>query len=145
MLSFVLFLVKFHILSHPFSVTSNVHHLLHLFMTSGVSSQQMEMFLKEALIMKDFCHEHVLNLIGVCFNPDDGSPLVIIPFMPNGDVLTYIRDEKNHPTVKDLITFGTEIAQGMEYLADKKFVHRDLAARNCMLTADFRVKVCIVT
>ena len=101
------------------------------------------MFLQEALTMKDFNHPHVLNLIGVSFNSDDnfGLPMVITPYMQNGDLLTWIRDERNQPTNKELITFGTEIAKGMEYLESQKFVHRDLAARNCMLDGSLHIKV----
>lgn len=42
--------------------------------------------------MKDFHHPNVLTLIGICFNYD-AMPLVILPYMEHGDLLTYIRNE----------------------------------------------------
>ena len=62
------------------------------------SEDQLRSFLEESLIMKDFKHRHVLSLLGVCFNTPDHSPYIILPFMANGSVKTYLRAKRVHPT-----------------------------------------------
>lgn len=104
------------------------------------NQEQFCSFLQEALIMKDFEHPNVMSLIGLVFVQHE-APLLILPYMCNGDILTYVRDDSRMPKVGDLLKFTLDIANGMEYLACKKFVHRDLAARNCMLDENLNVYV----
>ncbi|XP_038069360.1 plexin-B-like [Patiria miniata] len=88
-------------------------------------------FLEEGLIMKTFDHVNVLGLLGLTFDADK-NPLVVIPFMANGDLKTYLVKKKQTLATSLLMRFASHAALGMSYLAQHKFVHRDLAARNCM-------------
>ena len=56
--------------------------------------QDVHKFLKEALLMKDFDHKNILCLIGVALDKD-GMPLVVLPYMRLGDLLSFIRNEDN--------------------------------------------------
>jgi len=49
----------------------------------------VELFLREAVIMKDFRHPNVLHIVGITFDCDS-SPMVVLPFMANGDMRQYI-------------------------------------------------------
>lgn len=107
-------------------------------------------FLKEASVMKGFDTHHVVKLLGVC---SSGQPtLVVMELMGNGDLKGYLRSHRpdrdslegpapQPPTLRRVYQMAIEIADGMAYLAFKKFVHRDLAARNCMVAEDLTVKI----
>ena len=44
--------------------------------------------------MKDFSHSNVMKLVGVCIDAASG-PSIIMPYMENGSLLSYLKRERN--------------------------------------------------
>ena len=51
-----------------------------------------EKLLKEVTTMLSLKHPNVMSLIGVCF--DGEMPMILMPFMSNGNVLGYVKQNK---------------------------------------------------
>ncbi|XP_023240042.1 proto-oncogene tyrosine-protein kinase ROS-like [Centruroides sculpturatus] len=106
----------------------------------GATDQEKAGFLKEAKLMSNFHHDHILRLLGVCL--DNNINFIILELMEGGDLLSYLR--ANRPTVRcaspltldDLMSICVHVASGCKYLEEMHFVHRDLAARNCLVSGN---------
>ena len=58
----------------------------------------MKDLVAETAIMKGFHHPNVLPLLGVCVDYDDDDVLkIVIPFMANGDLKTFLKESRVSP------------------------------------------------
>lgn len=101
---------------------------------------------REAEIACSLNHPNVLALIGISFDDKIQQLKLVLPFMKNSDLASYL--EKNHGEItgKDLKSFALQIISGMIYLISEdkghpSIIHRDLATRNCMVDSDLTIKV----
>jgi len=52
----------------------------------------------ESEVMKQFDHPNVLPLLGVCVDPDDDDVFkVVLPFMANGDLRSFLKCNRVEP------------------------------------------------
>ena len=45
--------------------------------------------------MCSFSHPNVLGMEGICLDPESQSPYLILPFMKNGDLKSYLRKKRS--------------------------------------------------
>ena len=66
----------------------------------------MDEFIAESAIMLDFDHPNVLHLVGVCFDTEDQLPLIVLPYMANGDLKSFLK-KKRQQSANNLPEVGT--------------------------------------
>ncbi|KAJ8347169.1 hypothetical protein SKAU_G00285700 [Synaphobranchus kaupii] len=126
------------------------------------SADMQNDFQREAALMAEFDHPNIVRLLGVCAV---GKPMCLMfEYMAHGDLNEYLRrcspTEQRSPSEASLcghsfssdlamrflscveqLCISTQVAAGMAYLSERKFVHRDLATRNCLVGGNMTVKI----
>ena len=88
-------------------------------------------FFEEAVLMKKLKHPKVIRLYAVCTKEE---PIYIITeLMKHGSLLEYLRGGGPSLKLPQLIDMGAQVASGMAYLEEERYVHRDLAAKNVLV------------
>ncbi|KAF6718650.1 Tyrosine-protein kinase RYK [Oryzias melastigma] len=111
------------------------------------SEVQVTMMLTESCKLRGLHHRNLLPISHVCIE-DGEKPMVLLPFMPWGNLKLFLRQcklaEANNPQAisqQDLVYMAIQIACGMSYLARREVIHKDLAARNCVIDDSMQVKI----
>ncbi|XP_036116639.1 muscle, skeletal receptor tyrosine-protein kinase isoform X1 [Molossus molossus] len=119
-------------------------------------------FQREAALMAEFDNPNIVKLLGVCAV---GKPMCLLfEYMAYGDLNEFLRSMSPHTACSlshsdlsvraqvsspgppplscaEQLCIARQVAAGMAYLSERKFVHRDLATRNCLVGENMVVKI----
>ncbi|XP_049640541.1 muscle, skeletal receptor tyrosine-protein kinase isoform X3 [Suncus etruscus] len=120
-------------------------------------------FQREAALMAEFDNPNIVKLLGVCAV---GKPMCLLfEYMAYGDLNEFLRSMAPQQSACTLshgdlslgaqpcspappplscaeqLGIARQVAAGMAYLSERKFVHRDLATRNCLVGENMVVKI----
>ena len=116
-------------------------------------SEMSEAFCNEVKVAVRFNHPNIVLLLAICST--SAQKCMIFEYMdlggldsllrnsdPDNETLTLTeREAKVLITPSDFLSCSLQVARGVAYLAEQKYVHRDIASRNCLVDSNLVIKI----
>ncbi|XP_074030191.1 ephrin type-A receptor 1 isoform X1 [Leptinotarsa decemlineata] len=102
---------------------------------STLKEEYNYMIQNEAEVLSQLVHKNVVKLLRFQKNPMK----IVLELMDLGDITKVLEVPGRY--TKHLLNIFQDVACGMEYIADKKFIHRDLTARNIFVNSRLECKI----
>jgi serine/threonine protein kinase len=98
-----------------------------------ISSQDVQAFIKEARIIAQLHHPHILRVLE--FGMDKTTPFLVMDYAPNG-TLRQVCPQGHRLPLPTIISYVQQVAAALQYAHTNKVIHRDIKPENMLLGRD---------
>ena len=99
----------------------------------------MARFEREANILKQLRHPHIVRLIAHG-KINKSNPYIAMEYI-DGEALDRVLARRGKLSWEEVVTYGRQLCEALQYAHDKGIIHRDLKPSNLMLTKDGQLKL----
>ena len=123
------------------SVFKNRVVALKLLYTARVTSEQeFEQFFREARILEQLQHPHILSVIDT--GVYEKHPYTVTEFAEHGSLRDRLRKLRKQPLpLSDALEILQQIGEGLQFAHDQKIVHSDIKPENILFDANDSVRI----